>query len=86
MPFCIAIKAEIVAATCPLQKGKCYWQHRRTHVCTYTEQEMDSREFALHVGMSNYPTTDQVGRYLVRLRDELKKPLLPSAEPVSNGK
>jgi hypothetical protein len=73
MTLCIAIKKEITASICPLTKGNCYWQHRRTHACCYTEQDMDSQQFAKLVGMSNYPNPEQISRFLHRLRIKLQE-------------
>ena len=72
MSYCIAIKAEIVVPACPLQRGKCMWQHRETHACCYTPKEMTVAEFATLVGRKTSPNEEQIGKWMIKLRKELK--------------
>ena len=57
MTFCVAINADIVVATCPLKKGACYWQHRKTNLCRYTNDELSIEEFCSRVG-AQVPTEE----------------------------
>ncbi len=57
MTFCIAIERELVVATCPLRKGRCYWQHRETQICCYTSKDLEPHEYAELVG-TEVPETD----------------------------
>lgn len=66
MIFCIAIDAPLAESTCPLEKGACYWQHRGTKDCCYTEQELTVEEFKARVG-SNDPVSD-IDEFRDRLR------------------
>jgi hypothetical protein len=72
MSTCVAVDREIPdGTTCPLDKGQCYWQHRQTKVCCYTDAEMTVQEFCAHVGIKGHPSEDQVGRFMVKLRSVL---------------
>lgn len=55
MTYCVAVEANLLVAVCPLRVGACMWQHRTTHHCKYTEQEISPEEFAALV---NAPTYD----------------------------
>lgn len=81
MTFCIAIKVEIPVPACPLPKGRCMWQHRESHDCSYTEQEMTVEQFSQHVGMKRFPTEEQVGKWMVKLRRELRDQGFASSAP-----
>lgn len=74
MTYCVAVQADIAVPVCPLAKGKCMWQHRQTHVCCYTNQEMTVDQFCTMVGTKGHPTELQVGRFMIKLRQELNKP------------
>jgi hypothetical protein len=67
--FCVAIDAPINTKSCPLQVGACYWQHRQTKECKYTELDMSIDEFKLLVG-SNDPASD-----IDEFRDRLRRAL-----------
>lgn len=72
MPHCIAINREITVSTCPLEKGGCYWQHRQTKSCQYTSEDITIEEFCQRVGFKGHPSTEQLGKFRARLREELK--------------
>jgi len=48
---CIVIKQELVVSQCPLPKGVCFFRHRETGFCKYTETD----------GMSVNQLADLVG-------------------------
>ena len=68
MTLCIAIDRELTVRKCPLDRGTCYWQHRESHECCYTEVEMTTQEFCQHVGIKGQPSEEQVGKFMVKLR------------------
>lgn len=70
MTFCIAIEKELTTEHCPLLPGRCYWAHRVTRACTYTDQELTPEEFALRVG-STPPSADEVQTFTANLRTEM---------------
>jgi len=67
MSFCIALEANIDTDRCPLAKGKCYWQHRETHECRYTEADLTPAEFCTHVGLP-MPTPEASDKFKTDLR------------------
>jgi len=71
MTHCVAVNKELVVSKCPLEAGKCYWQHRQTGECMSTTNEMTVQEFCAHVGLKGHPSEDQVGRFMVKLRSVL---------------
>jgi len=73
MTWCIAVKADIVVPVCPLKPGRCMWQHRETHACVHTAEEMTLQQWCAHVGLKGHPTEEQVGRFMLRLRKDLKE-------------
>jgi hypothetical protein len=50
MTFCVHTQTELVVSTCPLRKGRCYWQHRETKTCKYTTDTLSFEEYCLRVG------------------------------------
>lgn len=70
--FCVAIHREICVATCPLNKGSCIWQHRKTQHCKYTPEELNVQEFCDRVGLTP-PSPEQ----LAELSEKLKSKLSP---------
>jgi len=71
MTVCIAVGKELTVAKCPLNKGSCYWQHRETHECKATTQELTVQEFCAHVGLRGSPSEEQIGRFQIKLRQML---------------
>jgi len=71
MTYCVAVKTDIVVSTCPLQKGHCYWQHRETHQCQYTEEDLDVQTFAQRVGLKAPSDADRV-HFFNNLKTALK--------------
>lgn len=70
MTYCIAIEQALVSG-CPLPKGRCYWQHRVTKVCCYTEQDLTPEEYAERVG-TYVPEDKEVQLFTARLRTEMR--------------
>lgn len=68
--FCIAVNREIVVATCPLSKGSCMWQHRKTQHCKYTVDELTVNEFCDRVGL-NPPDPDEQTELFNKLKSTL---------------
>jgi hypothetical protein len=50
MTYCIIIESRLSTQECPLDKGACYWQHRGTKACCYSEKEMTQEEFCALTG------------------------------------
>lgn len=48
---CVVINQELVIEFCPLPKGKCFYKHRLTGKCMYTDLDMTHEELAVHVGL-----------------------------------
>lgn len=72
MTFCIAIHAELKIPACPLEKGKCYWQHSDTRVCTFTTDELTLDQFCQRVGLKEVPNQEQIERFVTNLKAELQ--------------
>ena len=70
MAFCIAINANLVVQSCPLRKGQCYWQHKLTNKCCYTDAELSIEQFCERTG-KDMPTDDQRLATINKLRREL---------------
>ena len=67
MSYCIEIDAELDTNICPLAKGDCYWQHKKTNRCSYTEQDLTSKEFADVTGKEDI-STNQLESFRLELR------------------
>lgn len=67
--YCNAISANINTSVCPLAKGACYWQHRDSKECKYTEQELSVEEFCERV-KAPVPT-ESTDAFRARLRATL---------------
>jgi hypothetical protein len=70
--FCIVVDREVVlsAYTCPLPKGNCYWAHRRTGQCRYTDQDLTPEQFAERVG-TTVPTDAEIQAFTNKHKDEI---------------
>ena len=73
MIFCIAINKDIAVASCPLQKGQCYWQHRETNICKYTEEELTADAFCELTG-KQLPSPEAIQNLIAELKHELNQP------------
>lgn len=71
MTYCIAIASHLAEDTCPLEKGQCYWQHRTTNKCCYTESDLSHEDYKTLTGTSK-PITEQT---LDTMRDKLRSAL-----------
>lgn len=70
MTFCIGVEAKIDTDVCPLPKGRCYWQHKETKACCYTETELAVPEFCVSTGSA--PVDQQtVDEFKIKLRSTL---------------
>lgn len=49
---CVVIGKELVIDFCPLANGVCFYKHRLTNKCMYTDKEMSADELAVLVGLS----------------------------------
>ncbi len=56
MTYCVAINAELLISVCPLKQGGCMWQHRKTHHCKYTSEDLTTEEFEALVDAPKYDT------------------------------
>ncbi len=65
--FCIAVDKSLDTEVCPLSKGACYWQHRETKACCYTELDLAVNEYCDLVG-APLPTKD-LDAFMDELRD-----------------
>jgi hypothetical protein len=68
--FCVAIQREICVTTCPLTKGACLWQHRKTQHCKYTPEELTADEFCARVGLTP-PDKEQQAEIFEKLKFKL---------------
>jgi len=59
--YCIVAQSELIVSNCPLPKGACFWKHRLSGQCKYSEAatRLGVPELALHVGLPA-PTETQV--------------------------
>jgi len=73
MSFCVAINSEIKAASCPLRKGQCYWQHQETNNCKYTEEELSVEAFCERTGKT-VPTQEEHQQLVANLKHALHQP------------
>ena len=71
MTFCIAVEQELTVSVCPLKAGACYWQHRKTHACCYTEEDMTPTEFCERVGLTKVPDEADHKKFLAALKLKL---------------
>lgn len=71
MTFCVVIESKINTTVCPLEKGSCYWQHRKDRSCCYTDQDLSPEEFSTLVGLEKKPLMS-----LTEFRAQLKTALL----------
>lgn len=69
MTFCVIIEAPLKTSNCPLSKGACYWQHRESNACCYTEKELSPSEFCELTGATT-PVID-----VETFRDQLRAAL-----------
>jgi len=70
MTFCIAVEAQLNTDVCPLPKGRCYWQHRETRQCCYTEHEIAPTSYCLQVG-ANPASEQELAEFKIQLRVKL---------------
>lgn len=70
MTYCIAIESVLPVSKCPLEKGQCYWQHRESHKCCYTDADLTTDEFASMVATASV-TEDQVTAFRTQLHKAL---------------
>lgn len=70
MTFCVHTQTELVISTCPLRKGKCYWQHRETKTCKYTMEQLSVEDYCIRVG-AVLPTEKEKEIILEKLKAEL---------------
>ena len=70
MTFCIAVESNIKTDECPLPKGKCYWQHRETKLCCYTEKDLTVEEFCDLVN-APIPSEEELEAFKKLLRSKL---------------
>lgn len=73
MPYCINIEKEIEQEQCPLEKGACYYQHRTTRNCKYSEFKSVT-DFCMAVGLP-IPNRDDLNLQIEDLRTQLKEEL-----------
>lgn len=68
--FCIAVEKQLdlPEGKCPLAKADCYWQHRVTGVCCFTENDLTTEEFCRSVG-AKVPTEEDLNTFRDKLRD-----------------
>ena len=48
--FCVMLNKELIVSTCPLIKGRCYWQHVETNSCKYTVLDLSVEDFCARTG------------------------------------
>lgn len=68
---CVIIEMQIEGPTCPLPAGRCYWQHTRTKVCCYTDNELTVEEFCAAVE-APIPDGKTVQSFMDQLKTELR--------------
>lgn len=72
--FCVVVGKTLLVSTCPLDQGRCYWQHVVTNHCKYSEslaEHPDIKEFCARTGREE-PTEEDRSRLFNKLRDELR--------------
>lgn len=68
--YCVMIDARLKSTSCPLEKGKCYWQNRNTNECCYTECELSPAQFVDLTGADPVAESD-VEEFKARLRTHM---------------
>lgn len=63
MSYCKIVDAEIAVSTCPLRKGHCMWQDRKTNICKYSDTVTTHQEFAAQVGLAVLSEGEYQARY-----------------------
>lgn len=72
MSHCIVVDRELVSATCPLGQGQCFWAHKQSNLCTWSQHAPENPvDLAKWVGLE--PLTEQA---IKDLTQELKTALL----------
>lgn len=53
MAYCVVIGADLNTDTCPLESGRCFYQHRKTHACmSRLAKTKNLRRLAKGVGLT----------------------------------
>jgi hypothetical protein len=68
--YCVLIDARLKTVRCPLENGKCYWQHRETNECCYTDCELTVEQFTQITGADPLSSTD-IDEFKERLRAQM---------------
>lgn len=72
MTHCIVIDREIATATCPLAQGQCFWAHRQTNLCTWSNHAPEN-----HVALAKWVGLEPIQEQALKdLTQELKTALL----------
>lgn len=68
--YCTVVDQVLTTKVCPLAKGSCYWQHRVTNECCFTEVEVTPEAFSALTG-SDPVTAPEIEEFKSRLREAL---------------
>lgn len=70
--ICIAVEREVTLAegVCPLPRGSCYWAHRTSGKCTYTDVDLTAEQFAERTG-ADIPDGPALQAFTNKLKDKI---------------
>lgn len=68
--YCTVVEAHLSVKVCPLPKGSCYWQHRQSNECRFTEKDITPDEFCA-LTSADPVTQEDLEEFRNRLRDTL---------------
>lgn len=72
MIHCGVLKKDLYGTICPIEKGHCYWQHRKTKECCYTNEKMDKQNFCIYLGIDHVPNQEEIDQTKVKMQKALK--------------
>lgn len=73
---CTVINAKLIVPMCPLAKGDCMWQHRKTKMCKYRSEFDSNPPSAEHIADlvgERVPSQSAVQRIADRIKDKFKQ-------------
>ena len=68
--YCTVIDQILTTKVCPIAKGNCYWQHRVTNECCFTELDITTDAFSALTGADTV-TLEEINEFRELLRDSI---------------